>query len=372
MSFISDIFGGGSDVPSPPAPVALPPPPVILPPPPTEQEILDVFDELNGVQSIVITQPNGRKVRRTTRLPRTPEQERIFKIGERIMGEGLPALQYLFQKNPSAIVSATPVINAIAGLNEKQAQELSQIADFGNIQQDIQNFTNVQQQLFDRELMRGRNRLETDLARRGRSGGSYGAAQRAYFENEAALGRAQNDINALQYGEALAERRLSRNLKAYDARQEGRENQVRGAQMEYGLKRQEQNDLEAQRQRNIENQMNLFQLGSNIVAQDQNRATQSNANQLALQEFGLRNQAQMGRYNADTANKLERYRLEAGALNNNYQNQLAYNQALRNAENQKGGSFGQLLGNIGGLVGSSMLFGPTGSGGNKLFTKLFG
>lgn len=366
MSFISDIFSGG-DVPS--SPVALPPPPVILPPPPTEQEILDVFDELNGVQSIVVTQPNGKRVRRTTRLPRTPEQEHIFQIGQKIISEGLPALQYLFKQNPSSIVSSAPVIDAIAGLNQKQAEQLSQIADFGNIQQEIKNFADVQSKLFDRELMRGRNRLETDLARRGRSGGSYGAAQRAYFENEAALGSAQNEINALQYGEALADRRLSRNLKAYDAQQEGRENQLRGAQMEYSLRRQEQNDLEAQRQRAIENQMNLFQVGSNIVGQDQNRANQSNANQLALQEFALRNQAQLGRYNAETAGKLERYRLHAGAVNHN---QALQNQALQNSENQEGGSFGQVLGNIGGLVGSSLLFGAPGSGGNQLFTKLFG
>lgn len=347
MSFV---FGGDDHVPLPP----------VLPPPPKPQEIMDVIDRISGAQSRVVTGPNGKKYREIVRLPRTAEEQRFFNIGGELIREGLKSIQELYKYNPMNVVDIQPVINAIADINEKRAADLSKIADFGDIKQDIQNFRNIQKTMLNDELKRGKNRLENNLAILGRSSGTYGAAQRAYFENEAAKTRQLNDIQALQYGETLAAQRLGRNLKAYEARQGARENQLRNAQLEYTLKQQRQNDLDNRRRELTNESLNQIKLGSGLRGEDMSRAMGSNASELSLRENALRNRSDIDHYNSVVNN-----------LNANYQNQLAHHQATQNQ-----GSFGDFLGgsigNILGTVGGSMLMGPSGSGGNMLFNKLFG
>lgn len=339
-----------------------PPPPPRLPPPPKPQEIMDVIDELSGAKSVVVTGPDGKKFRKIMRLPRSPEEERFFNIGGELIREGLKSIQELYKYNPMNVVDIQPVINTIANINEERAADLSKITDFGDINQDIQNFRNIQKTMLNDELTRGKNRLENDLATLGRSKGSYAAAQRAYFENEAAKTKQLNDIQALQYGENLANQRLGRNLTAYGARQEDRENQLRGAQLEYGLKQQRQTDLDNRRRELTNESLNQIKLGSGLRGEDINRAIGSGASDLALRENAMRNRADIDHYNSVVGN-----------INANYQNELGYNQLLRNqAQNSFGSFLGSSIPTVLGTVGGAMLAGPAGSGGSMLMSKLFG
>lgn len=333
------------------------PPPIKLPPPPKPQEIMDVFDEISGVQSVVVRDANGRQVRKIMRMPRTPQEQKFFEEGERLVSEGIQSIKQLFQYNPQNVIDIMPVINTITSLNQKQAEDLSKITDFGNIQQDIDDFKGIQKDLLNDELMRGKNILENDLARMGRSGGTYAAAERAYFQKEAAMAKRLADLQATQYGEDLSKQRLQRNLIAYDARQRGREDELRGAQQEYALRQQKAMDEENMRQRALEERMNQINIGNSLMGIDRNRAQQSNAPQFSLAENQIRNRNQMEDYNS-----------RINAMNQNYQNQMGYHQNM-NAQRR---DYGGLLGNVAGTVGGSLLFGAPGSGGNKLFGKLFG
>lgn len=333
------------------------PPPLRLPPPPKPKEIMDVFDEISGVKSVIVRDAQGRQIRKIMRIPRTPEEQRFFEQGEQLVREGIESVKQLWKYDPQNVVDIMPLINTIASLNEKQAEDLSKITDFGNIKQDIEDFKGIQKDLLKDELLRGKNLLEDDLSRMGRAGGTYAAAQRAYFEKEAAMARRLGDLQSTQYGEDLARQRLGRNLLAYDARQQGRENELRGAQQEYALRQQKAADAENMRQRALEERMNQINIGNSLMGIDRNRAMQNNAAQFSLAENQIRNRNQMDEYNS-----------RINAMNQNYQNQLGYHQNL----NAQRTDYGGLLGNVAGTVGGSMLFGPLGSGGNKLFGKLFG
>lgn len=333
------------------------PPPLRLPPPPKPQEIMDVFDEISGVKSVVVRDAKGRQIRKIMRMPRTPEEQRFFEQGEQLVREGIDSVKQLWKYDPQNVVSMTPVINAIANMKTQQADDLSKIADFGNIKQEIEDFKGIQKTLLNEELLRGRNKMEEDLSRKGLSKSTYGAEERAFFNKEAAMARRLGDLQATQYGEDLAKQRLGRNLVEYDARQQGRENELRGAQQEYALRQQKATDEENMRQRAIDERMNQINIGNSLMGIDRNRAMQSNAPQFSLAENQIRNRNQMEEYNS-----------RIKAMDQNYQNQLGYHQNLNAQRSQ----YGSMLGSGAALVGGSMLLGPEGSGGNKLFGKLFG
>lgn len=333
------------------------PPPVRIPNPPKPQEIMDVFDEISGVKSIVVRDAKGRLIRKNMRMPRTPQEQKFFEQGEKLVSEGMKSIKQLYQYNPQNVIDIMPVINTITSLNQKQAEDISKIADFGNIQKDIEDFRGIQKDILNKELLKRRGYIESDLLRSGLKDSTYAAEQRAFFDNEAEMSRRMGDLQATQYGEDLAKQRLGRNLLAYDARQQVRDNELRGAQQEYALRQQKASDAENMRQRAIEERMNQINMGNALMGIDRERAGQNNAAMFSLAENQIRNRNQMEDYNS-----------RVNAMNQNYQNQLGYHQNM-NAQRR---DYGGLLGNVAGTVGGSMLFGPVGSGGNKLFGKLFG
>lgn len=310
-------------------------------PPPPPQEIMDVIDEITGTQSIVARGPDGKMRRVIQRLPRTAEEEARFKQGEELMGRAIKNIQELHAYDPNSVVDFAPVIQTFANLNQEQAADLAQVADFGNIEQDINNFKQMQTSLMEDQFKRQRGQLETDLARKGRSAGSYGQEQRArnnYYEN---LVRQQNEVNSTQYGEDLAAQRLNRNLTAYGARQQGRENQLNAAEMEYNLKQQQLQDLENRRRYAIDENMQQFGLGANLTGQDLAKAMATRAPELANQTFAMQSADSLNRYNADINRQ-----------NINYANRLA-------RYNVRPPTFGEFLGNVAGQQLGASITGPT-------------
>lgn len=337
-------------------------PPAFVPiaPPPSAPEIMDVIDEITGQQAIIAAGPDGKKHRVIKQLPRTPQQQAFFQQGEELMARAIKNIQQLQPFDPNSVVDYAPVVQAFANLNQEQARDLGKIADFGNIQQDIDNFKQMQTTLLEDQFRNNRNNLETDLARKGKSQGSYGQEQRArnsYYEN---LLRQQNEVNATQYGENLADQRLGRNLTAYEARQQGRENQLNAAQGEYNLKQQQAQDLDYRRQVGIGENMNQFGLGQNLTGQDLARAMGGRAAELGNQMFAQQSADQANRYNAD----INRQQI-------NYGNQMAqYNNKPIGFRDFAGNLIGQGLGMaLGGAIGGPMGAAAGGMAANKFMNK---
>lgn len=310
-------------------------------PPPSPQEIMDVIDEVRGVQAIVARGPDGKMRRVIQKLPETPQEEARNKAAQELMSRASKNLLELREFDPYAVVDFAPVIETFANLNQEQADDLSQWADFGNIQEDVNKFKEMNTSLMEDRFRRQRGQLETDLARKGRSGGSYGQEQRArnnYYEN---LVRQQNEVNATQYGEDLANQRLNRNMAAYGVRQQGRENRLNAAEMEYNLKQQQLQDLENRRRYAIDENMQQFGLGAQISGQDLAKAMASNAPELANQTFAMQSADSLNRYNADINRQ-----------NINYANRLA-------RYNVRPPTFGEFLGNVAGQQLGTSITGPT-------------
>jgi hypothetical protein len=325
--------GGSRSAPSPPR----------LPKPPKPQDMMDVIDEISGTQAITVKGPDGKKRRVIKRLPRTEQEEHLFRQGEELLKTSLSNLKTLYQNDPSSVVDFTPFIETIANIGEERAQDLAEVANIGNIEEDIQAFREMEGTLLTREFDRLNQQTENALIERGHYSSTAGNALRAQMAREEALARQEADMRSRAYGSELANDRLRRNISLYGLREQGRHGKLQQAQTDYGLKRQEQEDLKSNHQEAIAQNAAMFQLGANIRGEDTSKALASRAPQLGLQQFALTNQNAMNRYHADI-----------NRLNQTYQNQLFAHQS-------QPPSFGELLGGLSSGIGGAMLTAPQGT-----------
>lgn len=340
-------FFGGDDAPSPPQ----------LPPPPPREEMMDVIDKISGVQSIVVTGADGKKRREIQRLPRTPQEEAFFKQGEELISKSLKNIKELYQYRPQDVVSFQPLIDTIANLSAERQNDLAQIADFGDIAQQVADYKQMNNTLLEEQLMRRDRATEENFAHRGISDSTAATEYRTSMARNADLARMQNNVNADIYGQDLAAKRLATNAAAFGLREQGRQGQLQGAETGYNLAQQQQQDLEARRKAAIAENMNLFGVGAGLRGEDQNKAMMSRAPDLANSTFAMMNADSLNRYNADI-----------GRQNMNYQNELA-------AYNARPQSFGDKMLSLGGMVGGAMLSAPgsslLGRAGNATFGRFF-
>lgn len=337
------VFIGGDDVPNAPQYVA----------PPPAEEIMDFFDEISGVQSITVIGPNGKKQRRTQRMPRTPEEEQLFKTGEDLTKRSIDNLISLYQYNPENVISFEPLLRTFASLDDERANALAQVANIGNIQQDIQSFRDMQTALDDETFMRQNRAMEENLGRSGLSKSYAGQEARAFAERNQNLTRKQTEFNANLYGEDLAAKRLRRNAEAFGLDEMGRAGRLQSAQAEFQLRKDQEANIEGKRQTAIGENMNLLKVGSGITGQDLNKALSSQAPQLANQTFQMQN-----------ADSLNRYTAGVTAQN------AAYDRQRQAYDNRPPGFLDFAL-QAGGAVGGAMLTGSPESLGGRLGAKLF-
>lgn len=340
---MSDLFGS-DDAPPPPQYVA----------PPAREEIMDVIDEVTGVQSITVIGPDGKKRRKIEHLPKTPEeQERFAFIEEEFLKKPMRNLIDLYQYNPESVIPFEPLLRTYANLNDERVAALSQVANIGDIRQDIQAFRDMQTALDDDMFMRQGRELEENLGRKGLSNSYAGQEARAFATRNENLHRKQSEFNANLYGEELAAKRLRRNTEAFALDETGRQGRLRAAEAEYQLRKDQQDDIERRRQRAIGENMNLIQLGSGMKGQDLSKALASQAPQIANQTFQMQNADALNRYNAGV-----------NAENAAYDRQ-------RYAYDHRPPSFLDIALPAAGAIGSAMLTGSPGSLGGRLGAKLF-
>ncbi|WP_192483161.1 MULTISPECIES: hypothetical protein [Cysteiniphilum] len=289
-----------------------PPAPPEIPEAPTPElkmeEMIDVIDEIAGVQSIFTTGADGKKQRVISRLPRTPEEDQFYSQAGTLISSALGNLNALYQREPEAIADYQPVINAFASLDDERIRDLSTVGNLGNIEQEIDSFRQIQNNLVNEEIRRINIDQENNLAQRGHFSSSAGNDLRAQLAREEVLARQQADLNARAYGEDLADQRLNRQLQGYGLRETDRQQRLSQAVTANDLKRQRIADSNAQTQSLINNNLAQLQTGLNLRGIDQNVAMGSQAPGLALDQFN----AQQNAINQNYNNALNRANLTYG------------------------------------------------------------
>lgn len=310
-----------------------------IPNPPPEKEMMDFISHITGTQSVTVTGPDGRKQRLTTRLPRTPEQQEALEAGQDLLITSMKDIQQLFRYNPQSVISFAPLVNTFANMDRERLQDLGQIANIGNIQQDIADFKNMQRTMIDEQFDIQQQANEERLAHSGRGAGTYAAESRAALTRARALAQMEGAAKATGYAEDLAAKRLGTNKTAFGLREAGRQGTLQSAQTDYALQKSDEQEQEARRQQAIQERMGQFNVGSNVVKYDDWKALQDKTHENSLNTYLAENNVQNTRYGH-----------QVGAIQANNQMQM---DAYRN----KPPSWGEIAFNTAGTLGGHILTG---------------
>jgi len=331
-----------------------PPPAPQLGAPPPAPEIMDIIDEITGTQSIIVTGADGKKRRVNSRLPRTPEEDAKFKAAEELISSSMQNMIQLYKYDPASMIDFSPIVETFANINRERMESLGQIANIGNIEQDVAEFKKMQSSLIDEQFSIKNRSNEEALAHSGRGSGTYAAESRAAMARNEALARQQGDIQGSIYGEELASKRLNRNKEAFNLQEMGRQGQLQSAEGQYALAKEHEADMERRRQSAIAENKGLMGVGSAITGADLSKALSNTNAQTSLATFNAQAGDSMNRYNADVNRQMANYNMAM----NEYNNQPP--------------TFGEMALGAVGTVGSAMLTAHPGSMAGRLGKKFIG
>lgn len=292
-----------------------PPQAPILDTPPKVEELIDVIDEITRTEAITVTGADGKKRRVIRNLPKTREEELLHKQAEDIMSKVVNNILALEKYDPSSMIDFKNIIDAFSNINDESMKELSQIANFGNIEKDVNDFRNIRSNILKEKFLSEETRLNERLAHQGLADSTIGREERNLLSRNQTLAGQEADLQALQFGETLANNRLARNTNIYQLNEMGRQGRLRAAQTEYELAKQKQTDLEQMRQNAIAENMNQMQIASGILGNDLNRSMGSQANTAALNQMQVANAAQMNNYNANINRLTQQHKMRMDAFN---------------------------------------------------------
>jgi hypothetical protein len=310
-----------------------------IPNPPSEKEMMDFINHVTGTQTVTVTGADGKKQRLTTRLPRTPEQQRALQAGEDLLITSLDDIQRLYKYDPRSVVNYAPLVQAVNNSNQETLQDLGQFANLGDIEQRKQQFREMNRTLVDEQFARERMSNEERLAHSGRGSGTYAAESRAAMARAQGLARQEGDTRAVMGAEDYAAKRLGTDAQAFGLRQGGRENTIAAVQNEYGLNKADEQDQEQRRLRAIQERGNQLKIGSDVVKYDDWKALQDRTQQDAL-----------GTYQAENAVQNQRYGIQVNAIQAN-------NKAKMDEYNSRPPSFGEWAMGTAGRIGGAYLSG---------------
>lgn len=307
-----------------------------IPNPPSEKEMMDFVNYVTGTQTVTVTGADGKRQRLTTKLPRTPEQQRALQAGEDLLITSLEDIQKLYKYDPKSVISYAPLVQTVNNLNDETLRDLGQFANLGDIEQRKQQFREMNRTLVDEQFARERMSNEERLAHSGRGSGTYAAESRAAMARSQGLARAEGDARAVMGAEDYAARRLGTDAQAFGLRQGGRENTIAAVQNEYGLNKADEQDMEQRRLRAIQERGNQLKVGSDVVKYDDWKALQDRTQQDAL-----------GTYQAENALQNQRYGMQVNAIQAN-------NKAKMDEYNNRQPSFGEWALGTAGKIGGAM------------------
>ncbi len=286
-----------------------PPPPPQLPPPPPPPEMMDIFDEVRGVQSVVVTGPDGKKRRVTSRMPQTPEEEQKSRMIGDLISSSMQNISQLYRYNPQSAVDYAPLIETFASLDRERMDSLARITNLGNIEEKIGEFKQMQSALIDEQFQTRERDNEERLAHSGRGSGTYAAESRAAMARAHGLARMEGDAKASMYGEDLASKRLSRNKEAFGLDEMGRQGRMQTAQGKYALAKEHEADMERRRLQAIQEQKGMLDIGLGMQRNDKNDVLGNNAAAESLATFNAQAGDSMNRYNADINRQVNQYNM---------------------------------------------------------------
>jgi hypothetical protein len=324
-----------------------------IPNPPAEKEMMDFVSHITGTQSVTVTGADGKRRRVTTRLPRTPEESAALETGQDLLITSMRDIQQLFKYDPQSVISFAPLVDTFANLDRERLNDLGQIANIGNIQQDIANFKDMQRAVVDEQFALRERANEERLAHTGRGSGTYAAESRAAMARAHGMARMEGDAKATGYAEDLAAKRLGTNKQAFGLREAGRQGTLEAVKADYALQKADEQDMEARRQQALAERKGQFEIGANVVKYDDWKALQDKTHDQSLGTYLAENNVQNARYGA-----------QVGAINAN-------NQMQQQAYANKGPSFGEWAANTAGTVGGAILTASPDSMAGRLGKKIF-
>lgn len=286
-----------------------PPPPPQLPPPPPPPEMMDIFDEIRGVQSVVVTGPDGKKRRVTSRMPQTPEEEQKSRMIGDLISSSMQNISQLYRYNPQSAVNYAPLIETFANLDRERMNSLARVADVGNIAEEVATFKQMQSELTDEHFSNLNRTNEAALIRSGVSNSSYAAESRASMARAHRLARLEGDAKASMYGEDIASKRLSRNKEAFGLEEMGRQGRMQTAQGKYALAKDYEADMERRRLQAIQEQKGMLDIGLGMQRNEKNDLVGNNAAAESLATFNSQAGDSMNRYNADINRRVNQYNM---------------------------------------------------------------
>lgn len=301
-----------------------------LPPQPAPQEMMDIIDEISGTQTVTVTGADGRKRRVTQRLPRTPQEQKMFEEAETLMSQAVSNIQALYQYDPASVADYQPFIQTFAEVNNERMADLARIGNFGDIANKVTQFKDMQRSLVAREFDKRERMAENNLAARGLGNSTQAAEEKAFMARDRALTEAEVDVNANMYGEDLAARQLNREMGAYQAQDVGRQSRLDKAGAEFEMARQKTADEEMRRQNAINENLTHIELGNNQRDIEFRRAQLGQGGEALAQNAT----------NSANANANARYTSNVNTLTNQYAMNLK-------AFNSRRPTFGQRLTDVG-------------------------
>ena len=331
-----------------------PPQAPYYPPIPPKEELMDVIDKISGTQTITVTGADGKKRRVMERLPRTPEEQKLFDDAGELMDKSMAEIKRLNEYNPTEVIDFAPFVNVMNDLNKERKSDIAELSKLPDFNRYVEDFKTMGNTILQEEFQRQENETQEYLNRRGYGDSTAAAESRSALGYSKAKALNENNVNANLYGEKLKSEDLTNRSNMYNFREQGRMGQLQRAQTEHQLKLDQKAQLDNARQTALQNQAGLFTMGAKIRGDDTATAMASRAPELGNTIFQQSNM-----------DSLNRHQLNLNQINSRYQNEME-------AYNSRPPGFGDFLLNAGIAGGAAMLTGHPGSVAGKFGSKLFG
>lgn len=273
-------------------------------------EMMDVFDNITGTQSVVVTGADGRKKRVNSRMPRSANEEKAFQLAEQLIPSVIENIKRLYKYNPKSVIDFAPLIDTFANISDDRMKALGEVANIGNIKQDVADFRQMQATLVDEQFALREQANEERLAHTGRGSGTYANESRAAMARAHGLARMEGDSKASMAGEQLAAQRLATNKEAFNLQEVGRQGQLTSELEKYGLYKADEADQEQRRQTAIGEQKGMLDIGRAGVSDDLNKALQNRNVETAHNEYQIVNNAQIARQNSEINREMANNKME--------------------------------------------------------------
>lgn len=315
-----------------------------MPQPPKMEDIMDVIDTINGVQSITRKGVGGKSQRVIERLPRTREEEILYNEAGRMMTETMRNIQTLSAIDPNSALNFAPYVNAIRGLNEERSADIARLVQMPDFQQFTQQFKDMEQTSIRERFRDFRNAKQSELA-----GMGYGMDSTAWSNADAAIKAEEEkalrgiDVRSQQLGQEFARGELQNRILGYNLGEESRGARRQSALDILGAEKEQLAERELNREKRMQEQAGMFKVAAGVRGEDQNKAMMSLAPQVSQNLYTQQLMAHQAA--ADT---------------------LRYNQANRQP------NAGELAGDVLGQLGGSIMQGKgVGEGLGKSITNWF-